>query len=74
MNETESKPNEEVNKEGHKECDETCPCCCHGKNALDCIERFMRENPRRGVFWCLGIGFLVGWKIKSCLHSMMRKC
>jgi ElaB/YqjD/DUF883 family membrane-anchored ribosome-binding protein len=69
MNETESKPNEKGDEEGAA----TCPCCCHGKNALDCLERLMRDNPRRGVCWCLGIGLLVGWKIKSCLHSMIRK-
>jgi hypothetical protein len=46
-------------------------CYCE-KNPLHCLEKTLRDNPARGVWWCLGIGFVVGWKLKSCLHAMVR--
>jgi hypothetical protein len=60
MNETaESQENQESAK----------TCCCE-KNPLHCLETILRDNPARGVWWCLGIGFVLGWKLKSCLRSM----
>jgi hypothetical protein len=46
------------------------PCCC-GTNPLHCLDKAIRENPTRAIWWCLGIGFLAGWKLKSCLHSTL---
>lgn len=42
-------------------------CTCE-KHPMHCLEKVMHENPMKAVWWCLGIGFLLGWKIKNCLH------
>ena len=31
---------------------------------LDCFRQYARERPAVVAFWCLGIGFVLGWKLK----------
>jgi hypothetical protein len=30
----------------------------------DSLKRFVREKPEEAAFWALGIGFVLGWKLK----------
>jgi hypothetical protein len=59
--------NETTENQGKPESGKACMC----ENPMQCLEKAMHENPTRAMWWCLGIGFLVGWKLKSCLHSMI---
>jgi hypothetical protein len=31
---------------------------------LDHLKEYARENPEVAALWCLGIGFILGWKLK----------
>jgi hypothetical protein len=32
--------------------------------AIDQVRRSIRANPEAAALWCLGIGFVLGWKLK----------
>jgi hypothetical protein len=34
------------------------------ENAMDYLRKYGRENPESLALWCLGIGFVLGWKLK----------
>jgi len=34
------------------------------ESAMDCVRKYGRENPESLALWCLGIGFVLGWKLK----------
>jgi hypothetical protein len=40
----------------------------HEQNTLDdtlaYLRHYARRNPERAALWCLGIGFVLGWKLK----------
>ena len=42
-----------VRDEGHPD---------HG--LLDHLKEYAREKPEVAALWCLGIGFILGWKLK----------
>jgi hypothetical protein len=63
MNETNEPKTDQENKKS---------CGCE-KHPMFCLHKVMHENPAQGIWWCLGIGFLVGWKIRSCLASAGQK-
>ena len=29
-----------------------------------CLKQYARDNPGTTALWCLGIGFVLGWKMK----------
>lgn len=31
---------------------------------LDYVEQYAREKPEVCALWCLGVGFVLGWKLK----------
>ncbi len=31
---------------------------------VEYLTEYARENPGNAALWCLGIGFLLGWKLK----------
>lgn len=33
-------------------------------DAVDCFKDYARENPTSLALWALGIGFVLGWKLK----------
>lgn len=33
-------------------------------DALDSLKRYAREKPGSAALWALGIGFVLGWKLK----------
>jgi hypothetical protein len=33
-------------------------------DALDRLKRYARDNPTSFALWALGIGFILGWKLK----------
>mgnify|MGYP003382883037 CR=1 FL=1 len=33
-------------------------------DAISYVRRTVRENPETAALWCLGIGFVLGWKLK----------
>ena len=32
--------------------------------AIDQVRQSIRANPEAAALWCLGIGFVLGWKLK----------
>jgi hypothetical protein len=35
-----------------------------GRDMLDYLREYAREKPEVAALWCLGIGFILGWKLK----------
>jgi hypothetical protein len=35
-----------------------------GKDMIDYFREYAREKPEVVALWCLGIGFVLGWKLK----------
>jgi len=33
-------------------------------DVVDYLKEYAREKPHVAALWCLGIGFILGWKIK----------
>jgi hypothetical protein len=33
-------------------------------DVLDYLREYAREKPEVAALWCLGIGFILGWKLK----------
>jgi hypothetical protein len=33
-------------------------------DAVDYLTTYARENPGYSALWCLGVGFVLGWKLK----------
>ena len=33
-------------------------------DVLDYLKEYAREKPEVAALWCLGIGFILGWKLK----------
>ena len=34
------------------------------RDLVDYLTDYARENPGHAAMWCLGIGFVLGWKLK----------
>jgi hypothetical protein len=34
------------------------------EQGVDYVRKCVRENPEAAALWCLGIGFVLGWKLK----------
>ncbi len=34
------------------------------KDIVEHLTEYARENPTNAALWCLGIGFVLGWKLK----------
>jgi len=35
-----------------------------GRDMIEYLREYARENPESAALWCLGIGFVLGWKLK----------
>ena len=35
-----------------------------GRDMVEYLREYVRENPETSALWCLGIGFVLGWKLK----------
>ncbi len=35
-----------------------------GRDVVQYLREYARENPESAALWCLGIGFVLGWKLK----------
>jgi hypothetical protein len=35
-----------------------------GRDLVQYMREYARENPETAALWCFGIGFLLGWKLK----------
>jgi len=35
-----------------------------GREIVDHLRDYARENPVAAALWCFGIGFVLGWKLK----------
>lgn len=42
----------------------TDPCEPKPKSALEHFQEYGRERPGVAALWCVGIGFVLGWKLK----------
>jgi hypothetical protein len=34
------------------------------RDLVDHLREYARENPGTACLWCLGVGFVLGWKLK----------
>jgi len=35
-----------------------------GRDTIQYLREYARENPEAAALWCFGIGFVLGWKLK----------
>lgn len=35
-----------------------------GRDMVQYLREYARENPEAAALWCFGIGFVLGWKLK----------
>jgi hypothetical protein len=35
-----------------------------GRDLVEYLREYARENPEAAALWCFGIGFVLGWKLK----------
>jgi ElaB/YqjD/DUF883 family membrane-anchored ribosome-binding protein len=35
-----------------------------GRDFVQYLREYARENPETAALWCFGVGFLLGWKLK----------
>jgi hypothetical protein len=35
-----------------------------GRDLVQYLREYARENPEAAALWCFGIGFVLGWKLK----------
>jgi hypothetical protein len=35
-----------------------------GRDMIQYLREYARENPEAAAMWCFGIGFVLGWKLK----------
>jgi len=35
-----------------------------GRDMVQFLREYVRENPETAALWCFGIGFVLGWKLK----------
>jgi hypothetical protein len=35
-----------------------------GQDIVDYLKAYAREKPDVAALWCLGVGFILGWKLK----------
>lgn len=35
-----------------------------GRDTIQYLREYARENPESAALWCFGIGFVLGWKLK----------
>jgi hypothetical protein len=35
-----------------------------GRDIVQYLREYARENPESAALWCFGIGFVLGWKLK----------
>jgi len=35
-----------------------------GRDLVEYLREYARENPETAALWCFGIGFVLGWKLK----------
>jgi hypothetical protein len=35
-----------------------------GRDVVEYLREYARQNPEAACLWCFGIGFVLGWKLK----------
>jgi len=35
-----------------------------GRDVVEYLREYARENPESAALWCFGVGFILGWKLK----------
>jgi hypothetical protein len=62
---TSGKSRHNAKKELEESVDETVADAKRATNDLvDYVKEYASENPGTVALWCLGIGFVLGWKMK----------
>ena len=60
MNEEQTYPTTPKTQGTQQPCGTLAPC----GDFLDCARQYAREKPGVVALWCLGVGFVLGWKLK----------
>jgi hypothetical protein len=51
-------------KSNAHEAQQTGEQCAPTADLMEYIQQYTREKPEMVALWCLGIGFVLGWKLK----------
>ena len=54
-----------VLESGHETQARTAPREPTTKSAFEHFHEYQRERPELVALWCIGIGFVLGWKLKQ---------
>ena len=60
MNEEQTCPATQTAQAIHPPCENLEPC----SDLTEYFRQYARERPEVVALWCLGIGFVLGWKLK----------
>jgi len=60
MNEEQTYPTNPRTEDAQTPCETLAQC----SDIIDFAQRYTRERPGVVALWCLGIGFVLGWKLK----------
>ena len=63
MANTQTASNKSTNSSQHAQAAETDPAEL-GRDLVEYMREYARENPETAALWCFGVGFLLGWKLK----------
>ncbi len=47
-----------------QETQQPCETLTQSRDVVDFARQYARENPGVVALWCLGVGFVLGWKLK----------
>ncbi len=60
MNEGQTYPTKPNSQNPQQPCDTAAQC----SDLVEFARRYTRERPGVVALWCLGVGFVLGWKLK----------
>jgi hypothetical protein len=63
MANTQTASNKSTNSRQPAQAAETDPAEL-GRDLVEYMREYARENPETAALWCFGVGFLLGWKLK----------
>ena len=60
MNEERTRPAAQNSRDTHEPREQQMPV----PDLIEYLRQYARERPEVAALWCLGIGFVLGWKLK----------
>ena len=54
----------DTTKPNTQDTQQPCETLAQCSDLVECARQFAREKPGVVALWCLGVGFVLGWKLK----------